>query len=807
MAYSYTDQRGDGVTRSFNFGFVGEDKGYIRASDIQVWSSPDWRGWQQVSGWTLSGTNQITFLTPPANGTTIRIRRVVDKVKPFAKFDRSVTLDMQSLNNAFIQMLEVSHEIMDGFFPAGFFFKDDLNMGGNSITNMREGVNGTDAVNFDQLQVQKIRNDQQDQRLQAIESSMVDNVGTRTVPYYLVAVGGETRWQLPLPFQQAILYINGVFQNQNLGAFSVSGNGFNFAEPLQKGDEVYALLGSGVATPSDYITYAELAASGSSGLIGSLPKPVTWAGFAGGADRSGVNNSDAAFIAASSYPYPVYIPDGVYSLSVDIPGDFLEATAVTYNSTGRALPKQVGFWSEQGTVRIHRLRDRVFIGNAVTYDARFNPIAASFLTAAAGYDWLERSAQMHVCHQAGGAAIVGSSRSSDKNGVVGQTCIGLSAYAWADSGPGSAWGAYVEAVRGAGVASNIFGMELTAKNLGTDTIITSPYNIFSAGSTIGLWLGAGGDGSLHPAAAAPSTAAIVIGKNGQRWQKGIQFQSNGLVGTDGGGYGKATAIEMARGHSLDWRYSSQNGSIGGGIYSTNNSKAQATFVSFTLNGLEIHGYNSDQSSEVPLLRVLPNPSAVNFIEVRAGSAGGRPNLAMQGSDTNIDLVLTPKGTGTVRPAGSLAPHTSNALTCGTASNVWATGYTNTAFTVTSDMRNKMDITPIFDKILDAWGDVDWQLYRLTVDVEQDPSTPYQAGLMAQEVLSAFITHGVDAINLGVVTYNKWDESIDTDTGVVTPAGDCYGINYTHASALEAALQRRNMKRMEERLAKLEALLN
>jgi len=527
-----------------------------------------------------------------------------------------------------------------------------------------------------------------------------------------------------------------------------------------------------------FLSSLELNTSGGAGNIGGLAKPVTWTGFAGGADLSGATPSDAAFAAAAAHPFPVSIPDGTYKLTANVTGDFLEGTAVTYNGAGRAIPKKMGFWSEQGSVRLHRLPGRVFIGNAVQYDANYVPVEASFLTRDAGYDWLERSAQMHVCHQEGGAAIVGSSKSSDKAGVVGQTCIGLAGYASADSGDGSAWGAYIEAVRGAGVTSNVFGLELTAKNLGIETVVTSPYNPFSQGSTIGLWLGAGGDGSLVPAAAAPSSAALVIGKNGQRWLKGIQFQSNGLVGTDGMGTGSAVAIELARGHRIIGRHSAFVEDISGGIYFDNQSKSQATYAAFTLNGFEVHGVNTDQSAEVTLMRVLPNPNAVNFLELRAGSAGGRPNLAMQGSDANIDLQLSPKGTGIVRVASNLAPGTANAFTCGTNALPWSGGFTQAAFTVTSDETYKGK--PIMlaggalnfaatsderemekgyaDKILDAWAEVDFVQFQYLDRVEEkgEDGARWHFGVIAQRAKEAFARHGLDAHRFGFLCYDEWE---------------------------------------------------
>ena len=43
-----------------------------------------------------------------------------------------------------------------------------------------------------------------------------------------------------------------------------------------------------------------------------------------------------------------------------------------------------------------------------------------------------------------------------------------------------------------------------------------------------------------------------------------------------------------------------------------------------------------------------NGSAVNYLQLGGSAAGSAPVLSVQGSDTNIDLALTPKGTGNVR---------------------------------------------------------------------------------------------------------------------------------------------------------------
>lgn len=250
MSYTYTDHVANGTQVTFPFRFAGRDKAYINIADVNV-GFVEAGNWLPATGWTLSGTNQVTFLTPPPAGKQLRIRRIVDKNNPYAFFERGSILDMKALNNSFIQNLQVSQEILDGFLPEGFYFKTDLDMGGHKIVNLQKGTESGDAVNYDQYK------DLED-RVFEIESDMT-GLSHRTIPMYYIATGGESRWEIGhWTFDAALVFINGVFQNQNLGAFTITNNGFNFAEPLTKGDEVYALVGSRIAAPSNNVTIEDL---------------------------------------------------------------------------------------------------------------------------------------------------------------------------------------------------------------------------------------------------------------------------------------------------------------------------------------------------------------------------------------------------------------------------------------------------------------------------------------------------------------------------------------------------------------------
>jgi len=136
MAFSYTQEIGDGVTTSYTFSFAGQDEGYIRESDIVA----------LVDGvetpFTLTSSNTLEFSSAPANGATIYIRRVMPKNLPYSDFSRGNNFGPEILNNSFLQSLYIIHEALDGWFPEGFQFlttvgfADDVTFNGFNIDNV-----------------------------------------------------------------------------------------------------------------------------------------------------------------------------------------------------------------------------------------------------------------------------------------------------------------------------------------------------------------------------------------------------------------------------------------------------------------------------------------------------------------------------------------------------------------------------------------------------------------------------------------------------------------------------------------------
>jgi len=118
MSFTYVTRTGDGTKRSFTFSFVGQDEGYIRQDDILVTVDGE------QSPFTLISPNSIELESAPTSGSEVIIRRVMPKDLPFADFSRGNNFGQDILNNSFLQLLYVVHELLDGWFPEGFTVRE-----------------------------------------------------------------------------------------------------------------------------------------------------------------------------------------------------------------------------------------------------------------------------------------------------------------------------------------------------------------------------------------------------------------------------------------------------------------------------------------------------------------------------------------------------------------------------------------------------------------------------------------------------------------------------------------------------------
>ena len=211
-----------------------------------------------------------------------------------------------------------------------------------------------------------------------------------------------------------------------------------------------------------------------------------------------------------------------------------------------------------------------------------------------------------------------------------------------------------------------------------------------------------------------------------------------------------------------------------------------------------------------------------------GMAGTQAQIQfVGGTAVGNDGSVNYKATAGHNFRGNVTPETANTWTCGKSATPWSGGFTQTAFTVTSDERSKTAPLDITDVMLDAASEVDWVQYQYLdrVEAKGQDGARWHFGAVAQRFVEAFARHGLDAHNFGFLCYDEWEAApevievvpaiLDEDGNVLEPerteivqiamdAGSRYGIRYEEALALEAALQRRNFQRLLSRIEALEA---
>lgn len=207
-----------------------------------------------------------------------------------------------------------------------------------------------------------------------------------------------------------------------------------------------------------------------------------------------------------------------------------------------------------------------------------------------------------------------------------------------------------------------------------------------------------------------------------------------------------------------------------------------------------HTYNTDNSAFLSF-RIYKNQAGSSAST--AFSIGQRSDLSYY-SSVNADLSPTYDGS----------------YNLGSANYRWKQLFASTTTISTSDERLKDNITAVPDEVLDAWGEVNWYQYQFKDSIEEKGKSKARlhTGAIAQRIESVFSAHGLDANRYGLLCYDEWKaESAqrDRDGNIVLPtcpAGNRYSLRYEEALCMEAAYQRRRADRLEERIARLEALI-
>lgn len=298
-----------------------------------------------------------------------------------------------------------------------------------------------------------------------------------------------------------------------------------------------------------------------------------------------------------------------------------------------------GFWPDvTATTRMNRMRDRVFIGGGAAFTGNFSGTQGGFVpTSTQGASWAPRDSTLYAAQDTGLMAVTGFASNANINTAVGQPTetIGVSGFAIGNKSNRSVWALYSDVQFEVG--SYGYGIEIAVKNKEGVDRTSTPY--FATNGTYGIWLPAGGDASYGGAPTNPNNTAIAIGSNSSTWNKGIVFFKEGLTGSDGT-TGTATAIEMGKGHSIVWRNS---GGTALTIRSDSTSGANDIFLISTNSNLKVAGVGEQAIAEF-----VHSASAVNSIRFNNATTGNAPIIRARGTDTNVALWYYTKGTAAHR---------------------------------------------------------------------------------------------------------------------------------------------------------------
>lgn len=312
------------------------------------------------------------------------------------------------------------------------------------------------------------------------------------------------------------------------------------------------------------------------------------------------------------------------------------------------MPKTGYFTDDTPGTRMIRFRDRVLMGDAVKYTGR--------RTAPYGGDWLTENGASYFIKNSQ-VAIYADETEPNRYGLLVAARgggIGLSTVILNESGAAGR-AIYSEAMH-KGTSFATVAMEMAVSNYTTTDTDPNAYSMAGArGLYIAAFEGAGytigNSNTPVTQATLPPAAAIDIAgysTTATRFRKGIVFRNGGLYrGTGDGSAGEGVAIAMAQQHALVWDVSS--GVRGTVVRSDVSTSGHDTGLIFKNDVVQLTG-----TGEFPMMEFVRDTAgagAVNNVKLTNSRTAVNPKLNAQGSDTNVGLDFQTKGTGVIRFLG------------------------------------------------------------------------------------------------------------------------------------------------------------
>lgn len=542
------------------------------------------------------------------------------------------------------------------------------------------------------------------------------------------------------------------------------------------------------------------------GLLSAIANPVTWVGFVGGADPTGATESFDAFQEAvnqakgSSINLPVYAPVPMAPfVTIRIPTG-------TYKVSSKVSPKgQNVIWVCDAGVNINSFDN--LCGRVIQSGVRHNVQTNGSHDSAAGFSIVTNRGQGK------GAAVQGIVSPSDLRTVTERDSVGF--YTDNCSLPPTLTVASATYTETTAIPSSPIDVSQLIPGMIIDTDngyagVLSSFDKDGASITVqDGWYISGAAGS---SAQTPEPAGFKVNAITKIWAMNAQAILD-AAGNATRGAGYELGLRNAKHNPNDpsdllkylWGYDV----VGFGPYPASVGFLQRGGI---LRGFESSGASLEGFAVTPRNGVTPvsafvskcnafqqfaaipdgqnacfKVTNVGDMDIGGQAYQGTKTTRIRSSGLNNDYdTRTQSVGGTAMPgqgtyritalhtevSGSIRPVSANTSPCGTSANPWSGGFTQSAFTVTSDERCKTDPLDISDVILDAWEEVNWAKFKYLdrIEAKGEDHARWHFGVIAQRTMEAFEQHGLNAREFAFLCYDEWGdefEDIQTNLGEFT----------------------------------------
>ncbi|BAQ02840.1 putative structural protein [Klebsiella phage K64-1] len=160
-------------------------------------------------------------------------------------------------------------------------------------------------------------------------------------------------------------------------------------------------------------------------------------------------------------------------------------------------------------------------------------------------------------------------------------------------------------------------------------------------------------------------------------------------------------------------------------------------------------------------------------------------------------------------SNAITPTTTSVYSIGSPSLTVNNLYVQNPVTVVSDENYKSNIQKIPDELLDAWENVEFNMWKMkaAINVKGITDARWHVGYIAQKIKSVLENAGLNWQDYGLITYESWiesEETYDQNGNVLSPykaEGEIYMLRMEECLAVEMAYQRRKLDRIEKQLQK------